>query len=211
MNVPIQNIATPLDIRSANLAEAHQNLKTARAQSAPATSADLFAGMVQGKDSAMGAPAQASHSTNPRPALRMASQQSTKIDAAIQGLDAALIRNMLENMQSSEASSLFGEGTAGSVWKSMFTDVMAEQLSKTEFTGLREAIRSSIPGHTTSSAGPAAKVSPGSEPVASADQTTTFETLQDVFSSLWQKIISTFDLAGHGDGTTAQVPGRDAR
>ena len=205
MTLPIQNIAPPVDIRGVPLTEARQTTRTAKIQSASHAITNQFSSMVEGKEAIVGSQS----SSKSREALGTSNQQSRRIDAAVQGLDAALIRNMIENMQSSQTSSLFGKGTAGSVWKSMFTDVMAEQLSRTEFTGLREAIRSSIPGLSPGSAGPAAKVNPGNAAVPPAEQPSAPDTLQDVFANLWQNMISAFDLAEQGK--VIHAPGKEER
>jgi peptidoglycan hydrolase FlgJ len=57
-----------------------------------------------------------------------------------QQFEALYLRQMLEEMMPKDSAALFGEGTAGSVWRSMLADNMATTLSKTGTIGIAQMI-----------------------------------------------------------------------
>ena len=199
MKIPAQYAALQFDAHGAALAKANHAAKQARAQQTQISNSSGFSSLVQ----AAALPAQPLQAGSPLAASRTIAEQAgvgqSRIDQAVQGLDGALIRNMLESMQSSQSTSLFGEGTAGSVWKSMFTDVLSEKLAQTSFTGLGDVIKSSLPGAAPASTRVSLTNAPDpglqgreldslsgtSEPDAEPA-----DTLLSVFSRFWQQLTS---------------------
>ncbi len=57
-----------------------------------------------------------------------------------QQFEALYLRQMLDEMMPKDSAALFGEGTAGDVWRSMLTDSMATTLSKTGTIGIAQMI-----------------------------------------------------------------------
>jgi flagellar protein FlgJ len=81
--------------------------------------------------------AQAADQTSPAQSVR---GQDGKAKDAGQQFEALYLRQMLEEMMPKDSAALFGEGTAGSVWRSMLADSMATTLSKTGTIGIAQMI-----------------------------------------------------------------------
>lgn len=67
------------------------------------------------------------------------SRQSKMKDVG-QQFEALYLRQMLEEWMPKDSKELFGEGTAGSVWRSMLADQMATTLSKSGTIGIAQMI-----------------------------------------------------------------------
>jgi Rod binding domain-containing protein len=57
-----------------------------------------------------------------------------------QQFEALYLRQMLEEWMPKDSKDLFGEGTAGSVWRSMLADSMATTLSKSGTIGIAKMV-----------------------------------------------------------------------
>lgn len=57
-----------------------------------------------------------------------------------QQFEALYLRQMLEEWMPKDSEDLFGEGTAGSVWRSMLADKIATTLSKSGTIGIAQMI-----------------------------------------------------------------------
>ena len=66
--------------------------------------------------------------------------QQRKIKEVGQQFEALYLRQMLEEWLPKDSQELFGEGTAGSVWRSMLADQMANTLSKSGTIGIAQMI-----------------------------------------------------------------------
>lgn len=66
--------------------------------------------------------------------------QSGKTKEAGQQFEAVFLRQMLEEWMPKDSESLFGEGTAGTVWRSMMVDSLATTLSKSGTIGIAPMI-----------------------------------------------------------------------
>ncbi len=66
--------------------------------------------------------------------------QTNKMKDVGQQFEALYLRQMLEEWMPKDSESLFGEGTAGSVWRSMLVDKMATTLSKSGAVGIAQMI-----------------------------------------------------------------------
>lgn len=66
--------------------------------------------------------------------------QSGKTKDAGQQFEALYLRQMLEEWMPKDSESLFGEGTAGTVWRSMMVDSLATTLSKSGTIGIAKMI-----------------------------------------------------------------------
>jgi Rod binding domain-containing protein len=62
--------------------------------------------------------------------------KTAKAHKAYQGFEAMALATMIESAMPDDASSYFGEGTAGSVWKSMLADQMAKQMAERGGVGI---------------------------------------------------------------------------
>lgn len=63
-----------------------------------------------------------------------------KVKDVGQQFEALYLRQMLEEWMPKDSKALFGEGTAGSVWRSMLADQMATTLSKSGTIGIAQMI-----------------------------------------------------------------------
>jgi len=66
--------------------------------------------------------------------------QNAKKTEAGQQFEALYLRQMLEEWMPKDSESLFGEGTAGTVWRSMMVDSLATTLSKSGSIGIAPMI-----------------------------------------------------------------------
>jgi Rod binding domain-containing protein len=63
-----------------------------------------------------------------------------------QQFEAVYLRQMLEESMPKDSDALFGEGTSGTMWRSMLADSLATTLSKTGSIGLAQMITKSALG-----------------------------------------------------------------
>jgi peptidoglycan hydrolase FlgJ len=66
--------------------------------------------------------------------------RQSKLTETGQQFEAIYLREMLDEWLPKDSESLFGEGTAGSVWRSMMTDSLATTLSKSGTIGIAQLI-----------------------------------------------------------------------
>lgn len=57
-----------------------------------------------------------------------------------QQFEAVYLRQMIDTSMPKDSESLFGEGTSGTMWRSMMTDTLATALSKTGTLGIANMI-----------------------------------------------------------------------
>jgi peptidoglycan hydrolase FlgJ len=73
-----------------------------------------------------------------------ASNGSTKAmnpkEKAYQQFEATVLRNFVEEMLPKSAESVYGEGTAGNVWRSMQADFMSQELAKSGGVGIASTL-----------------------------------------------------------------------
>lgn len=68
------------------------------------------------------------------------SERSAKAKEVGQQFEALFLRQMLEECMPKDSDELFGGGTAGTVWRSMFVDNLATTLSKSGTMGIAKMI-----------------------------------------------------------------------
>ena len=68
------------------------------------------------------------------------SERSAKVKEVGQQFEALFLRQMLEECMPKDSEGLFGGGTAGTVWRSMFVDNLATTLSKSGTMGIAKMI-----------------------------------------------------------------------
>lgn len=85
-------------------------------------------------------PPAAAQETNSVAQAQSGQAQNTKAKEAGQQFEALYLRQMLEEWMPKESDSLFGEGTAGTVWRSMMVDSLATTLSKSGSIGIAPMI-----------------------------------------------------------------------
>jgi len=66
--------------------------------------------------------------------------RASKMKDVGQQFEALYLRQMLEEWMPKDSEDLFGEGTAGSVWRSMLADSMATTLSKSGAIGIAKMV-----------------------------------------------------------------------
>jgi Rod binding domain-containing protein len=67
-------------------------------------------------------------------------QSAAKAKEVGQQFEALYLRQMLEECMPKDSEALFGNGTAGTVWRSMLADNLATTLSKTGTIGLAQMV-----------------------------------------------------------------------
>ncbi len=72
----------------------------------------------------------------------MANRYSAKLDNADLGekLEAAILQTFVKSMLPKEMDTVYGGGTAGSMWKGLMAEQLANQLAKTGSVGLAEML-----------------------------------------------------------------------
>ncbi|MGO4707452.1 rod-binding protein [Microvirga sp. 2MCAF38] len=83
-----------------------------------------------------------------------------KSKEAYQKFEAFILQTFIESMMPKEAETVFGKGTAGSVWKSMMAEQIGTQISKAGGIGIAKKIFAAHPPAST----------PGAAPAISADE-----------------------------------------
>jgi len=86
---------------------------------------------VQATKSAANAAAPSSHAE---------SAETNKAKGVAQQFEAVYLRQMIDASMPKDSESLFGEGTSGTMWRSMLTDTLATTLSKTGTLGIANMI-----------------------------------------------------------------------
>ncbi len=66
--------------------------------------------------------------------------QSNPARSALQQFEGAFIKNFIDTMQPSKTSSLYGKGTAGSVWQSFMSDAVAQKISEAGGVGIAKSL-----------------------------------------------------------------------
>ncbi|WP_045834936.1 rod-binding protein [Hyphomicrobium sp. 99] len=72
--------------------------------------------------------------------IKSGQAQSIQTKEAGQKFEALYLRQMLEEWMPKDSDTLFGEGTAGTVWRSMMVDSLATTLSKSGTIGIAPMI-----------------------------------------------------------------------
>lgn len=74
---------------------------------------------------------------------------------AHQDFEAAMLRTFTEQMMPKETSSLYGEGTAANIWRSLQVDLMSQQIAKSGGIGIAKMLDRvpTSPEHTAQSLG----------------------------------------------------------
>lgn len=68
------------------------------------------------------------------------SQAMNKAKDVAQQFEAVYLRQMIDASLPKDSEALFGEGTSGTMWRSMLTDTLATTLSKTGTVGISDMI-----------------------------------------------------------------------
>lgn len=68
------------------------------------------------------------------------SPQQIARSKANQDFEAAMLRTFTEQMMPKEASSLYGDGTAGNIWRSLQVDLMSQQIAKAGGIGIAKML-----------------------------------------------------------------------
>ncbi len=66
--------------------------------------------------------------------------EAKKAKDVAQQFEAVYLRQMIDTSMPKDSESLFGEGTSGTMWRSMMTDTLATALSKTGTLGIANMI-----------------------------------------------------------------------
>ncbi|MEF2550832.1 rod-binding protein [Aurantimonas sp. A2-1-M11] len=80
-------------------------------------------------------------STPSAPIVPLVAHRS-RVASPLEQFEGFVLRSFVESMLPSEASSYFGEGTAGEVWRSMMAEEIGNELAKNGGIGIADSIRS---------------------------------------------------------------------
>lgn len=100
-------------------------------------------------------------------------QPATPAKSALQQFEGAFLKNFIDTMQPSKTASLYGTGTAGSVWQSFMSDAVSQKISEAGGVGIAKSLEArfapELPAPVSASkwapppAVPAASVEPSPE------------------------------------------------
>lgn len=121
----VARAADPLRYR-----EAAARLGASAAADAPAFQSALAAETPKSETTRVAAATPAPRATEARPAA----------DKAHRDFEAMVLANLLQAAMPEDGAALFGEGTAGSVWKSMLVEQIANQMAKSGGIGIAEQL-----------------------------------------------------------------------
>lgn len=74
------------------------------------------------------------------PGSRADAAAANKAKEVAQQFEAVYLRQMIDTAMPKDSDALFGEGTSGTMWRSMMTDTLATTLSKTGTLGIANMI-----------------------------------------------------------------------
>jgi len=86
-------------------------------------------------------------STPMAPVTPVVAHQS-RVASPLEQFEGFVLRSFVESMLPSEASSYFGEGTAGDVWRSMMAEEIGNELARNGGIGIADSIRGRTPAET---------------------------------------------------------------
>ena len=119
----------------------------------------------------------------------------TPAKSALRQFEGAFLKNFIDTMQPSKTASLYGKGTAGSVWQSFMSDAVSQKISEAGGVGIAKSLEASFapqmpaaiaaskwaPPPTAPSAG---VESPPAEPGFFSSFRGFFSSIQSLFSSI---------------------------
>ncbi len=70
--------------------------------------------------------------------------QTTPTRTALQQFEGTFIKNFIDTMQPTTTSSLYGKGTAGSVWQSFMSDAVAKKISEAGGVGIAKSLETQL-------------------------------------------------------------------
>ena len=128
--------------------------------------------------------------------------------SALQQFEGAFIKNFIDTMQPTKTSSLYGKGTAGSVWQSFMSDVISQKVSEAGGVGIAKSLeprfavgtQPATPQPQPATPEPAAPVTAESTPVD--PDSDFFSGIRSFFSSihnLFSSILPASSLAAKRD------------
>ncbi len=116
----------------------------------------------------------------------------TSAKTAMQQFEGAFIKNFIETMQPTKTSSLYGTGTAGSVWQSFMADAVSKKISEAGGVGIAKSIESRFttesPAAVPVSTSPPSLVADLKSPAVTTEQQSPepsfFDGFRDFFSTI---------------------------
>ncbi len=115
-------------------------------------------------------------------------RQDTSAKTALRQFEGAFLKNFIDTMQPSKTSSLYGTGTAGSVWQSFMSDAVAKKVSEAGGVGIAKSLEARFaPEATTGSVPSKWNVNSPPSPAAVGETQTEsdfFSGFRDFFSNL---------------------------
>ena len=170
INPPSDIVLDVLNAADPSRAEAATERLKALAGAAPASAAADFA---KALDAARQSAATLSSGVGMADArmklLRKDAAAAQKAKNVAIDFEATLLNNLVDDMLPKDAAGVFGQGTAGDVWRSMLGDQIAHQIAKSGELGIAKRLFATHPLSRQSGAGHASLVAPsGAANVAQA-------------------------------------------
>lgn len=122
--------------------------------------------------------------------------QTSPAKNAMQQFEGAFIKNFIETMQPSKTASLYGTGTAGSVWQSFMADAVSQKISEAGGVGIAKTLESRFvseaPAAVPVSTSPQSILSAPASLIEAVETPPADRGFFDTFSSFFSSIHSLF-------------------
>jgi len=170
INPPSDIVLDVLNAADPTRAEAATQRLNALAAGAPASAADDFAKALNaaGQSSANGVSSLVGMADARSKLLNKRAAEALKTKNAQVEFEATLLNNLVGEMLPKDAAGVYGQGSAGDIWRSMLGDQIAHQIAKSGELGIAKRLFANHPLSKHEGAGHASLVGPGGANVAQA-------------------------------------------
>ena len=133
-------------------------------------------------------------------------RQNTSAKPALRQFEGAFLKNFIDTMQPSQTSSLYGKGTAGSVWQSFMSDAVAQKVSEAGGVGIAKSLEArfapepaAVPTTSKWAAAPTPQAAPVSETSSDSDFFSSFRSFFSNLHSLFNSLLPSASQASRRD------------
>ncbi|WP_127090883.1 rod-binding protein [Aquabacter cavernae] len=140
-----------LDVINAADPTKAQAMATRLRQASSTSSATAFSGQFDTEMRQMGLPVDQLSVLSPASSMNLRNATALAQKGAVQGnsetyrqFEAMILSSFVQNMMPAKASSVFGSGTAGEVWRSMLSEKIANEASKAGGIGIAQRVSASV-------------------------------------------------------------------
>ena len=112
----------------------------------------------------------------------------TPAKTALRQFEGAFLKNFIETMQPNKTASLYGSGTAGSVWQSFMSDAVAKKVSEAGGVGIAKSLESQFAPQAAAAPAPskwnAASTTPSPTVTEAEPESDFFSSFRNFFSNI---------------------------